>query len=40
MSLEHNPARAQNAAVNDPSYTVDDFCAQGGCSGDKNKGQT
>ena len=27
MSLGHNPARTQNAAVNDPSYTVDDFCA-------------
>ena len=30
MSLEHNPARDRkmaNAAVNDPSYTVDDFCA-------------
>ena len=27
MSLEHSPARAQNAAINDPSYTVDEFCA-------------
>ena len=30
MSLEHSPARnrkAANAAVNDPSYTIDEFCA-------------
>lgn len=30
MSLEHSPVRAHktaNAAVSDPSYTVDDFCA-------------
>jgi hypothetical protein len=30
VSLEHNPARDRktaSAAVNDPSYTVDEFCA-------------
>jgi hypothetical protein len=30
VSLEHSPARnrkAANIAVNDPSYTVDEFCA-------------
>jgi hypothetical protein len=30
VSLEHNPVRdrkAANATVNDPSYTVDEFCA-------------
>ena len=30
MSLEHSPVRARNTAnapVNDPSYTVDEFCA-------------
>jgi hypothetical protein len=28
VSYEHSPARdRKNAAVNDPSYTVDEFCA-------------
>jgi hypothetical protein len=30
MSLEHSPARGRktaSAAVNDPTYTVDEFCA-------------
>jgi hypothetical protein len=30
MALEHSPVRDRkpaNAAVNDPSYTVDEFCA-------------
>lgn len=27
MSLEHNPVRERKATVNDPSYTVDQFCA-------------